>query len=399
MPDIKDTVNGSGSQVQDIAMVQMMLKVIKDAKGIPYLKTNYSGTWSDDTKDAIVRFQNDQKLIGGKASETSGAVGAHSETFRKLNQLLPAQYKDAMILPGARTVYFPGSAKDAASSASHISSNQDLDMKFRLKAGQFVNEFYDQTKIVLKNTDSGLRRDFKSQMTVTSQAGPGESNHQFGQAADIGFQGLRWVDGDGTIRTDTAWLNAGETKATKAHMSGAKAQEFWKAHHALAFGKVGLFKTNLAGDDIHVQAYPDSSVSYARSMARLLNLTSASKWEPAGRDAAKHNVYESDFALGGKRFTVGTAKQIFGGNAAIRKDDVVAALAATKKDLSKLDVFKEFQVVKSVKVVPGKLPTPFDPTKLTTKDITEADLELLRKAAQKDWVKADQNWKQWTPVP
>ena len=164
------------------------------------------------------------KLIGGKTSETSGAVGPHSETFRKLNQLLPTQYKDAMILPGARTVYFPGSAKDAASSASHISSNQDLDMKFRLKAGQFVSEFYEQTKIVLKNTGTGLRRDFKSQMTVTSQAGPGESNHQFGQAADIGFQGLRWVDGDGTIRTDTAWLNAGETKQTNAHMSPAKAQ-------------------------------------------------------------------------------------------------------------------------------------------------------------------------------
>ena len=63
MADIKDSVDGPGSQVQDIAMIQMMLKVVKDAKGAPYLKVNYSGEWNAETKDAITRFQQDQKLI------------------------------------------------------------------------------------------------------------------------------------------------------------------------------------------------------------------------------------------------------------------------------------------------------------------------------------------------
>ena len=53
-------------------MIQMMLKVIKDAKGVPYMKSNYTGTWNDDTKDAIIRFQKDNKLEPtGKLDEST----------------------------------------------------------------------------------------------------------------------------------------------------------------------------------------------------------------------------------------------------------------------------------------------------------------------------------------
>src|SRR5271168_1496659 len=234
MADIKDTVGGPGSQVQDIALIQMMLKVIKDAKGASYLKANYSGDWNDATKDAIIRFQKDNKLIalpqdpgkdlkGGAPARPAGAakvlpasmklpaapqntgmmdkegiVALKSATLEKLNALLPATYKEAMILPGRKTVYFPGSAEDAKASATHIGTNPELEPMFRQKAADFVAQFYQQTKIALKATKSGMRRKFQEQMDVISQAGPGESNHQFGQAADIGFVGLRWVDGDGT---------------------------------------------------------------------------------------------------------------------------------------------------------------------------------------------------------
>jgi hypothetical protein len=428
MPDIKDTISGPGSEPQDIAMVQMMLKVIKDAKGTPYLKVNYSGEWNIETNDAIIRFQQDNKLIKlppeeGKVTTTgaptkapavagaatafdkTGVVESKSATFRKLNDLLPPDYKDATILPGAKTIYFPGKASEATVSSNKIRSNLQLEAKFRQKVADFIDAFYKRTKIVLKSPPrSGGRRDFKEQMNVISQAGPGESNHQFGQAADIGFQGLKWVDGDGTIREDTYWLNLGTEKpGKKAHMTKEKAKEFWKAHNQLAFGQIGLRPTSLAGDELHVQAYDDLSLSYSRSLAKLLNITSKTHYEGMPHVKGQQNKYKSDFGLGGKTYIVGTSKELFGGEAKININDLTAALNASKKDLAKLHLFKDFQFVKKAlnaagKPPLGKLPEPVMGGKLAAKDICDADIDLLRKAAKADWVKADQNWKQWGPV-
>jgi|SRR5579864_8013 len=416
MPDIKDSVGNAKGQVQDIAMVQMMLKVIKDAKGDPYLKVNYSGEWNDQTKDAIIRFQKDHKLLDPPAAaakagappppaEKEGIVDPKSATFKELNGALPVDYKDAIILPGAKTVYFPGSSADAKASSAKLKGELQLDMKFRVKAADFIDQFYNQTKIVLSTpAKTGMRRDFQGQMNVISNAGPGESNHQFGQAADIGFGGLKWVDGDGTFKTDTSWLDLGaDTAAKKAYMTPAKAAEFFKAHHDLAFGaKVGLSPTGLAGDDTHVQAYSDNSLSYSKSLTTLLNIDGEMKWEGAKHVKNQQNKYKSDFGLAGKTYEIGTAKQIFGGNATISKPDLVEALKASAKDLSKMVAFKDFtfvkNAVKALKPVPGKLPPPITGASVAEKDITGADLQLLQKAAKQDWSKADQNWKQWVPV-
>jgi hypothetical protein len=178
-------------------------------------------------------------------------------------------------------------------------------------------------------------------------------------------------------------------------MTPAKAQEFFKVHHD-ARGKVGLFKTNLPGDDTHVQAYPDSAVSYQKSLAKLLNLSNNMKWQPGG-----HSKYHADLALGGKAINLGTAKQIFGGKATIEKSDVVVALTASKQDLAKMDVFKDFEFVKKAikdaKLPPGKS-IAVTGAKVTIKDISGADIDLLRKAAKAEFEKADANWKKWQPV-
>jgi hypothetical protein len=417
MPDIKDVVNGTGSQVQDIAMIQMMLKVIKDAKAVPYLKVNYSGVWNADTQDAIQRFQTDQGLLatakapakGGNVMEvlaadlkviaSTGLVEPNSKTLAALNKLLPADYKDAIILPGGHTVYLPGKAGDAAASSGKLRGEIQLDMKFRQKAADFVDAFYKQTKIVISTPPgTGTRRDFQGQMTVVSGAGPGESNHQFGQAADIGFGALRWVDGDGTIRKDTFWLNAGaKAKQNYGFMTKEKTQEFFKVHHEVR-DKAGIFKCGLPGDELHVQAYSDSTLSYTSSLAKLLNLTGKMNWEGVPHKGG--NRYKSDFGLGGKTFELGTAKQVFGGNAVIDKANVAAALNAFPKDLAKLAVFKDFQYVKDAlqATKPGKLPPPVTGAKIKATDIKDADLALLRKAAKADWSAADKNWKQWVPV-
>lgn len=434
MPDIKNTVSGPASQVQDIALVQLMLKVTKDAKGNPYLGVAYSGVWNADTKDAILRFQKDHGLVAppppppgaknapvppgakgaapppaagapAKVYDKEGEVGLKSATWQKLVGMLPPAYADVMIYPGNKTAYLPGSAADAKSSASALQNEPLLDVTFASKAADFVTQFYKETKIVLKvaGVGTGTRRDFQKQMTVTSAAGPGESNHQWGQASDIGYGGLRWIDGNGNIRTENAYLDIKDTNK-KVVMPESKRQEFWKLHEAI-FTKVGLFPTSLAGDETHVQAWKDGKVSMSRSLANLLNNTGALKWQaqPSNAKGVPHQ-YKTDFGLGGQKFAVGTAKQIFGGNPVINVGDVAAALQASKVDLFKHDLYKNFQFVKdelkAQKVVPGKqAAAAFTGAKVKVTDIKQADLLLLSKAIKADWVKADQGWKKWTPVP
>lgn len=76
MPDIKDSVGqGETNNLHDVALVQVMLRVIKDAKGAAYLGGNYDGKFAPNTKDAIIRFQQDQKLIAPPAPK-AGPGGA-----------------------------------------------------------------------------------------------------------------------------------------------------------------------------------------------------------------------------------------------------------------------------------------------------------------------------------
>ncbi|WP_046241434.1 peptidoglycan-binding domain-containing protein, partial [Delftia tsuruhatensis] len=67
MPDIKDSVGEGGSnQVHDVALLQAMLRVVKDAKNAPYLGVDYDGSYGAQTRAALERFQNDHKLAAAK---------------------------------------------------------------------------------------------------------------------------------------------------------------------------------------------------------------------------------------------------------------------------------------------------------------------------------------------
>ena len=65
MSDIQDSVGEGAAKnnVHDLALVQAMLKVIKNATGQPYLSSNYDGVYGKDTKTAITKFQQDHKII------------------------------------------------------------------------------------------------------------------------------------------------------------------------------------------------------------------------------------------------------------------------------------------------------------------------------------------------
>jgi hypothetical protein len=58
-------------------------------------------------------------------------------------------------------------------------------------------------------------------------AGPGESNHNFGMAVDIGFRGFKFVKSHGGAEVDDWWL---------VKLGGAKAKELWTARNRIAAG-------------------------------------------------------------------------------------------------------------------------------------------------------------------
>jgi hypothetical protein len=367
MPDIKDSVGAGGTNaVHDVAMVQLMLRLVKNAKGAPYFAADDTGTPGDTTKNAIVAFQTDQKLLGSPSGEKSGFVGKGSQTLAKLSAAVPAAYASAWIIADTRTVYLAMDAATAQKSANAVEGSADLDPAFRGKVANLINQMHQHHKIALSIPASGGRRTFDQQAALSpavTGAGPGESNHQYGQAVDIGFGNLQWVKGNGQVVKDNYWLSAGGLPADKQNA-------FWAARDAIAFDKLGLFKTNKPGDLIHVQAYADANVSYARSLAALLNVATVtkSKWEPM---PGRPNKYKNDFGLGGATHVVGTAREIWAGKAVVNAADLAAALNA------KLAADKAFDVLKffGIPPVPKQAP-PIPPLKAA--DVKAAYLTKIR---------------------
>ena len=362
MPDIKDSVGAGGTNaVHDVAMVQLMLRLVKNAKGAPYFAADYTGTPGDATENAIVAFQTDQKLLGPPAGEKSGFVGKGSQTLAKLNAAVPATYALAWIIADTRTVYLAMDAATAQKSANAVEGSADLDPAFRGKVANLINQMHQQHKIALSIPASGGRRTFDQQAALSpavTGAGPGESNHQYGQAVDIGFGNLRWVKGDGQLVKDNYWLSAGGLPA-------AKQNAFWAARDAIAFDKLGLFKTNKPGDLVHVR-YANANVSYSRSLAALLlnaATVTKSKWEPM---PGRPNKYKNDFGLGGARHIVGTAREIWAGKADVNAADLAAALNAKLAADKTFDVLKFFGVPAAPKqaapIPPSRPPTSRPPT-------------------------------------
>lgn len=348
MPSITSSVGDAATnKTHDVALVQAMLRVVKK-NNVSYLAGNYDGSYGKLTKDAIIKFQNDYKLVHAKSVDKPGKIMPNGETLNKLNASLPQAYKSMLIIPDTKTVYLAGSAADAAASKTAITGKQDLDATFRTSVGQLVQNMYNQHKIVLKVTNSGWRRTFADQAAITNtKAGPGESNHNFGRAVDLGFRGFKWVQGNGTITQDNDWLSNLEAA------SNAKASAFWDKRDAIALKPpISLFRLNF--ERIHLQSYNQATVSSSRSLAALLSLVGTMKWIAR---------YKSNLGKGTVYYPVGTAKQIWAGQSPVSKADIANAQG------------------------------------IPVAKVTAKDVKQMQTALKSDFEKADQNWKKWNPVP
>lgn len=296
------------------------------------------------------------RRAGGLGKEILGVVAPGGATLGTLAAALPATHKELRILPDTKTVYLEGAQADANASADAIRHDQEFEVTFKALLAKLVDTVFAQHKIVLKITPTGRRRTFAQQAAeVRTKAGPGESNHNFGRASDIGFKGLRWIRGDGSIKSDDDWLNA------LNQASPAQASTFWDARDAIA-RTLPLYR--LGFERVHLQLFDQGTFSNINSLVTLLNAVGTFKWS-AG--------YKSDFGLGGALYAVGSARKIWAGTATLSKIDLAAALSAKEAAAKSNKMFRDI-------------------------DITAQQISAIQKALKADFEAADKNWIKWTKV-
>jgi peptidoglycan hydrolase-like protein with peptidoglycan-binding domain len=393
MPDIKDTVGEGGANLtHDVALVQAMLRVVKNAQGAPYLNSAYDGVYSPQTKDAITNFQIDNKLAPAPNAPNApnapiapnpfqapnaapvldkvAVVKVGSATFKKLVASLPADYSTMRIIENTKTVYLEMDAGVAIASQTKIGAHPDLmGIGFRNDVVRLVELMFKTHKLALTIAGRfGVHRTFQEQVNLepnATKSGPGESYHNWGYAVDLGFNGIKWLAGDGTIVQDDWWFRKLEK------VSLAKTVGFWKERDRLADSiSQSLYRVG-AWDQVHLQAFTGAKVSAGRSLVAILNNLGKTKW---AHIVAKPNRYKSDLGLGGKQYDVGTSRQIWDLKATITK-----AMLAEAQSAALSAKLKKVVVVNEV-------------------DIKDTDLTDMRKTLKADLEAADTNWKKWAPV-
>jgi len=85
MADISDSVGTGGiNAIHDVALVQLILKTLKNSHQASYFGSPYTNGYSGETARAIAAFQADQNLIGGTNREIQGPAKAGSATWLAL---------------------------------------------------------------------------------------------------------------------------------------------------------------------------------------------------------------------------------------------------------------------------------------------------------------------------
>lgn len=181
MPNLRGTVGAGGTNsVHDVALVQVMLRVVKDAKNASYFGANYTGTYSDAVKTAIAAFQKDKGLLEAAkptpgtppaAKEVEGQIAPGSKTYQTLVANLPAAYANVWAMPNLKTIYLEAPAKDAITSSDQVRTNAGLVAKFRDNVARLIDAFHATHKIALwVEPGNGWNRGFEQQAKKIGRA-------------------------------------------------------------------------------------------------------------------------------------------------------------------------------------------------------------------------------------
>lgn len=251
---------------------------------------------------------------------------------------------------------------------------------FLLRVNATINRMHSEHGIAIGVCPQGDRRTFQAQYDLftsgrnVTNAGPGESNHNFGMAVDLGFQGLRWLRSNGAVVTnETYWLHQLDG------VSAAESQRFWDALRTAGID-IGAFR-GPATDRPHLQNWNDAGVSMAVRLGDLLTRSGTMRWEGRGRQP-----YRSDLGLGGEMIAVGTAAQIWNRQATVSLPDLQRLRTAAAARRPAVPSARNAPPAR-----PGAAAAPAAPP------VTQDDIVAMRQALRHQFELADANWRNWTP--
>ena len=403
MQKITDTVgNGGANKTSDVALVQaILLKTKRPATrtaAAPYL-TAYDGDCGKNTKAAIQAFQDDHVFVSADGLQCApnsrampGLVRPDDATWEKLIAKVDPDFSDMRVMEGGKTVYVAATAEQLATRIGAVAGFIFTPV-FRPKVINCINRMYEQYGIAVGVNDKGDRRDFQTQYellvggTGVTHSGPGESNHNFGMAVDLGFAGLAWLKKTGEVTdNETSWFHI---LNPNQKVIGPEAMKFWQALRSVGTSpEVGAFP-GPDWDRPHLQNWNDAGVDMATRLADLLTRSGTMRWRGA------YQAYSCDLGFGGDFYKVGTARQIWNHQATVTIDMLTRARAGQALRAGQ----RAAGTMAHHAAVPARPPLPGNPPRggPQVPPATQADIVAMRQAMRREFELADRNWPNWTP--
>lgn len=384
--------DGGRNTACDVALVQVaLMKIARPNNRGAYLNS-YDGACGAGTIAAIRDFIADHSLAPparpGGAAAALITVGSTAE--QRLGSALPQAVSDLRCLAAGKTVFVAATAQDR-DAALQAAARITFAPLFRTKVNAYINQMFALHGIASAVAADGGRRNFQRQYELftsgrnVTNAGPGESNHNFGYGADVGYTGLRWIRANGDIvANEDAWLHR------LAAVSAAEANHFWDTLRAVGTSNaVGAYPSNKAGDRPHLQNWSDNGTSMTRSLAGHLTRSGVMQWSRG------QGTYLSDLGYGGQQIPVGTAAQIWAGQATVTAASITRARAAARP-LMPVDARGN----QRMPVAAGggmRQPVPTVPGRAQPAAVTQQDVAAMQQRLRAEFESADRNWVAWRP--
>jgi hypothetical protein len=241
-----------------------------------------------------------------------------------------------------------------------------------------INRIADTHGIAIGVCRDGDRRSFQLQYELltsgrnVTRAGPGESNHNFGQGVDLGFENLRWIDPDGkVVENETSWLH----RLDPAQQATGEALIFWNMLRDQG-RQVGMHP-GPPSDRPHLQAWNDAGIDMANRLADLLTRSGRMRW------TGRHQRYQCDLGYGGQFFEVGSAAQIWNRQATVTVDMLTRAAAQSPT-----------RPASGSSPTPPRMPVPAG-TRPSGGLATPQGVSAMQGALRADFEAADSTWQSW----
>jgi hypothetical protein len=319
------------------------------------------------------------------AGATAGRIVPGDVTWRKLIAAVPQAFSDLRVLTTSKTVFVAATAGQRDASVAR-SSQLTFEPAFRNSVIAVIRRLYERWGAVCSVCRDGDRRTFQTQYDLltsgrgVTRAGPGESNHNFGQGVDLGFQGLRWIRANGTVVENEDWwmhqLDPGQ-------LATGEALIFWNALRE-AGTQAGLFRGPVS-DRPHLQAWSDAGIDMADRLADLLTRAGRMRW------TGRAQRYQCDLGFGGRFFDVGSAAQVWNKQATITE----ATITEARAQAAARPAGQPAAQVPAGVGARAPAAAPQTGTRPAVPAVTAQDVTAMRTSLRDDFVAADAAWPTW----